>query len=548
MSGILGSALSGLMAAQRALETTNHNIANVNTEGYSRQRVDLSAKPAEFIGAGYVGSGVDVTTVSRSYDKFINNQLVASSSSFTESDTLATLAARLDNLVSDSSTSLSPALGRFFDATNEVANDPSSLTARQVMVSEGESLAQHFNGLATQFDSLRDQTNHQLKTSVDDINALAENLANLNNKIVVDLHRGVNEQLPNDLLDQRDVLLTKLAEKTNISTITQKDGSVSVFIASGQSLVLGATVSKLSLAASSTDPMHQDVMMGTQNLSAHLSGGELSGLIKFRDTVLDPAQKQLGLVATGFAAQFNAVHTTGFDLQGTAGTNMFSLGTPALKVPVVAASGSTGSVTAVIDPSNIDKLQASDYRLDYNGSAYSLTRLSDNTAITLPAGFPASAASVEGITLTQATAPTGVSSFIIRPTFEAAKNITSTITDPMKIAAGAAAGKPGDNTVALQLANLEKKSALLSGKSTIGDAYSQMVTHVGTATQAAKTSSAGQQTLLNHAKQARESLAGVNLDEEAANLMKFQQSYQAAAQAIAIANSLFDTLLGAVRN
>lgn len=547
MTGILGTALTGLMAAQRALETTNHNIANVNTEGYSRQRVEQGAKPAEFIGAGYIGNGVDVLSVSRSYDQFINKQLVASNSSFAEANSLANLASRLDNLVSDSSTSLSPALSSFFDAANEVANDPTSLPARQVMISEGESLSKQFNNMATQFDDLRAQTNNQLKSNVDDINSLAESLSNLNNKIVVDLHRGVHEQLPNDLLDQRDVLLNKLAEKTSISTIAQQDGSISVFIASGQALVLGTNVTKLSLAPSNTDPTHQNIMMGTENITSFLSGGELGGMLKFRDSILDPAQKQLGLVAAGFAAQFNAIHTTGFDLQGNAGTNMFSMGSPALEVPVTPVPGSTGGITVVIDPANIDKLAPRDYRLDYDGSAYSLTRLDDKATIALPPSFPGTPASVEGITITQATAPTGPSSFIIRPTFEAAKRMSLAITDPVKIAAGATAGKPGDNTVALQLANLEKKSSLLNGKASVGEAYSQMVATIGTSTQTAKTSSAAQETLLNHAKQARENISGVNLDEEAANLMKYQQSYQAAAQAMSIANSLFDTLLGAIR-
>ena len=536
------------MAFQRSLDTTSHNIANVNTDGYSRQRVELGTRPAEFTGAGYIGQGVNIATVSRSYDQFITNQLTSSTSAFAETHTFSTLASQVDNMVSDEATGLSPTLKSFFNAVNEVANDPSSLPARQVMVSEAESLAQRFNTVSARFEDLRHQTNNQMQATVDDINAFAEGVATLNGKIVIASSRTSGGQLPNDLLDQRDALLTKIAEKTSISTIAQQDGSIGVFIGKGQSLVLGASVAKLSLAESSVDPAHKNILVDGQDISKQITGGELSGTLKFRDEVLEPAQQQLGLVAAGFAVQFNAVHTAGFDLNGNKGTDMFGLGA----VPVVPAPGSTGSIAVVYDPANTGNLKPSDYRLDYNGTAYSLTRLSDKTLITLPGTFPGTPASVEGMTITQGALPTGVSSFLIRPAFDAAKKVTALLTDPLKIAAAGTTGgpgspAPGDNKAALNLAGLEKKSALLGGKATVNGAYGQLVAKVGTLTHAAKIGSSAQEVLFNQAKQARENLAGVNLDEEAANLIKFQQSYQAAAQVIAIANSLFDTLIGAVR-
>jgi flagellar hook-associated protein 1 FlgK len=551
MTGILGTALSGLMAFQRSLDTTSHNIANVNTDGYSRQRVELGTLPAEFTGAGYMGQGVNVTTISRSYDQFITNQLTFSTSAFAETNTFSTLASRVDNIIANEATGLSPALKSFFNAVNEVANDPSSLPVRQVMVSEAESLTQQFNTLSSQFEGLRNQTNNQMQATVDDINAFAESIATLNSKIVADSSRTSGGQLPNDSMDQRDALLAKIAEKVSVSTITQQNGSISVFIGKGQSLVLGASATQLSLAESSADPGHKEILMGGQEISKHITGGELSGALKFRDEVLDPARQQLGLVAAGFAVQFNKLHAApgaAFDLNGNQGTDMFGFGA----MSVVPAPGSTGSIAATYDPANAGNLNPSDYRLDYNGGTYSLTRLSDNTPVTLPGTFPVTPASVEGMTITQAALPTGASSFLIRPTFDAAKKMTALIIDPVKIAAAGTTGGPGslipgDNTVALSLANLDKQSVLLGGKVTLNGAYSQLVAKVGTLTHAAKINSSAQEVLFNQAKQARENLAGVNLDEEAANLIKFQQSYQAAAQAIAIASSLFDTLIGAVR-
>ncbi len=547
MTGILGTALSGLMAFQRSLDTTSHNIANVNTEGYSRQRVELSTQPAHFTGTGYIGQGVNIATVSRSYDQFITKQLISSTSAFAETKTLSTLASQVDNMVANEATGLSSALKTFFNAVNEVANDPTSLPARQVMTSEAGSLTQQFNTLSTRFEDLRKQTNKQMQATVNDINSFAESIATLNSKIITG-SSGAASGLPNDLLDQRDALLAKMAEKVGISTIAQQDGSISVFIGQGQSLVLGVNATKLSLVGSSADASHQDVFMGGQNISKQITGGELSGALKFRDEVLDPAQQQLGLLAAGFAVQFNAVHKAGFDLGGVVGGDMFGLGA----VPVVPAPGSTGSVTAVYNPADTGNLKPSDYRLDYSGTAYSLTRLSDNKDIPLPGTFPGIPTSVEGMTITELNPPTGgqSSSFLIRPTFEAAKKMTMSaliIADPSKIAAAGATGEPGNNTVALKLADLEKQAVLLNGKATFSDAYGQLVAKVGTSTRSANISSSAQEALFNQAKQTQESLAGVNLDEEAANLIKFQQSYQAAAQAIAVARSLFDTLIGAIR-
>ena len=551
MSGILGTALSGLMAFQRSLDTTSHNIANVNTDGYSRQRVELGTRPAEFTGAGYVGQGVNIATISRSYDQFITNQLTSSTSAFAETNTLSTLASQVDNIISDEATGLSPALKSFFNAVNEVANDPSSLPARQVMVSEAGSLTQQFNTLSSRFEDLRNQTNNQMQATVDDINAFAESIAALNNKIATDSSRTSGAQLPNDLMDQRDALVAKIAEKISVSTIAQQDGSISVFIGQGQSLVLGVNAAKLSLAGASADPSHKNILMGGQDISKQIAGGELSGALKFRDEVLDPAQQQLGLVAAGLAVQFNAAHTAGFDLNGDAGTDLFSLGTPALNVPVTANPNNAGSATATYDPLTIGQLTPSDYQLSYDGANFSLKRLSDNT-VTAFAGPPPTTIAGPGFNISAAATVTANDSFLIRPAFDAAKKMTVLITDPVKIAAAGTTGGPGspipgDNTAALSLADLEKKSVLLGGKATFNDAYGQLVAKVGTLTHAAKISSSAQETLLNQAKQTRENLAGVNLDEEAANLIKFQQSYQAAAQVISVASSLFDTLIGAIR-
>jgi flagellar hook-associated protein 1 FlgK len=544
MSGILGTALSGLMASQSALNTASHNIANVNTDGYSRQRVELSARPPEFTSAGYIGQGVNVATVSRSYNQFITNQLTSSTSAYAQANTLSTLASGVDNTISNQTTGLSAVFSAFSSAVTGVANHPTSIPARQAMLSSAGSVTQQFNMLSIQFEDLRNQTNNQMQASVNNINAYAAGIATLNNQIVAATNNNSGGQLPNDLMDQRDALVAKIAEQVGVSTITQQDGSISVFIGEGQSLVSGASVAKLSLAGSSTDPAHENILIGGQDISTQITGGELSGALNFRDTVLDPAQQQLGLVAVGFAEQFNTAHAAGFDLNGNAGTAMFSTGTPT----VIPNPANVGSITATYDPSTLGQLTASDYQLSYDGTNFSLKRLSDNTVTTFP-GPPPTTITGPGFDISTGATVAANDSFLIRPTFDAAKNITTLLTDPVQIAAagttdGPGSPNPGDNTVALNLANLGNQPVLLGGKATFNYAYGQLVAKVGALTQTATTNSSAQEALLNQATQAQQSLAGVNLDEEAANLIKYQQSYQAASKVIAIASSLFDTLIG----
>jgi flagellar hook-associated protein 1 FlgK len=541
--GILGTAVSGLKAFQRSLETTSHNIANVNTEGYSRQRVELATLPAQFRGSGYMGNGVNVENITRSYDQFVTNQLRSSSSAFGEMDEFHKLASQIDNILADETTGMSPALKSFFNAVNDVASDPSSTPARQVMLSEANQVSQQFGSVNTKFSQISAGVNKNLELTVKDINTLASDIADLNKQIVSDINRTAGQRVPNDLLDERDLLIARVSEKVDVSVLDQADGSVSVFIGKGQPLVLANNSSIISLSGSEKDPQHLEVFIDGQNASREISGGELKGLLRFRDEVLEPARLQLGLVATGLAVEFNTLHETGFDLEGTAGTALFSFG--ATEIDTKKLGVAPGAITASFQAS-VAGLSASDYQLDYDGTNYTLTQLSDNTTTTFTAGGTTTL-SGPGFDISTAGMVSG-SSFFLRPTYDAAKNINVAIDDPRKIAASASAATvPGDNENALKLARLETQSILNSGTATITDAYTQLISDVGSLTHSAQVGRAAQETLLNQAQASRENISGVNLDEEAANLIKFQNSYQAAAQAVAVASSMFDALIGAVR-
>jgi flagellar hook-associated protein 1 FlgK len=574
MSSLLSTAVSGLMAFQRSLETTSHNIANVNTDGYSRQRTELATRPERFTGAGFVGTGVNIANITRSYDQFIVNQLHTSKAAFGEVDAYLQLASQVDNILADPDTGMAPAIKDFFNAVNDVADDPSSIPARQAMLSETEILTQRFHTMDGKYSILRRQINQDIEIMVDNINAFSASIAELNIKIASEIGRTSGDRLPNDLLDKRDVLVDKLSELVDVSVLPQQNGSLSVFIGQGQTLVLGGQSTILKAKQVNLDPGELGIYIaipgGDQEVTNFMSGGQLSGTLRFRDEILDPAQQKLGQLAVNLAVEMNTLHQQGYDLDGNAGGLLFSgLGS----IPVTTNPGSAGSINVTYDSTKIGNLDFSDYQLDVSaGLTYTLTRLSDGSSVnlavsgtnleTIPTG------QLPGIAISFAGLAAG-DSFLIQPTKSAAQLLNVNIKDPRDIAAATnievdpltgqtvldGSGNPiiingpmpGDNRNALLLANLENKLGMLGGTSTFQDAYAQTVSEVGTLTHAANVSSSAQEALLNQAIEQRESQSGVNLDEEAANLIKFQQSYQAAAQLISVTNSLFDSLLGAVR-
>jgi flagellar hook-associated protein 1 FlgK len=602
MSGLLSTSLSGLIAAQRSLETVQHNISNVNTEGYSRQRVQQGTMPARYTGDGYIGQGVHVNTITRSYDQFINKQLNSSLSAFGDADRYHQLATRVDNIMADPSTGMAPVMNRFFDALNSVADDPTSIPSRQVLLSETESLAQNFNMMDSRFEEIRAQNNSDIGAMVNDINSLAKSIAELNVELTSAIGKTQGLRPPNDLLDKQDALLSKLAEIVNVSVVPQKDGSSSVFIGNGQALVLGGSSAEFTTIQDEFDPKRLEIGLktssGITNVTSQISGGSLTGSLRFRDEVLEPAQQKLGQVIAGLAMEFNALHNKGFDLSGTAGLDMFKFsGTE--EVPVIKNPLNAGNAVVTVNyqdvnvnPSAAANLDFSDFKLTYvnagGGVDYTLTRVRDNQVINLtattvagvstlsfaanqPANIDVSALPGIDITIDLSggqTLSVG-DEFLARPTYSAAQKIGVNIDDPRKIAAATNVEvdpvtkqpvldglgnpviingpMPSDNRNALQLAELRNKTSLSGGSASFGSSYSQIVSDVGALTQAAEYSSSAQEALLNQAKESREGLAGVNLDEEAANLIKFQQAYQASAQSISVARSLFDTLIGAVR-
>ena len=631
MADFLRTSVSGLLAFQRALDVTSHNISNVNTPGYSRQRVELGTRPAEPYGNGWVGQGVSVNTVRRMYDDFIAVQARGTSSSLERLDVYASNAERLNNMFGDATNGMTATLQKFVNAFQGVANSPASIPARQVLLSEAQTLQQRLQYFDSRLQDMDNEVNLRLRSEVMEINALAQGIARLNHDIQTGIAR-TGGQPPNDLLDQRDRLLDELSKKVSVNAVKQDGGAMNVFIGNGQPLVLGSVASELSTVQDQFDSTRLGLSMRTQggevDITRNISGGALGGLLDFRREQLDPAHNALGRISLALASVVNEQHAQGIDLSGNQGNAFFGIGSPET-LPSGLNDG-TGSVNATI--ADVEGLTQRDYILELTGGGWQL-RYAD-TGAAVPMGGDGSAATpftAEGLSLeVGGTAEIG-DQFLIRPTRSAVSDLQVLIDDPSQIAAAGAVrtavnsdntgtgaisageiadfddftigpdvqieitgpntysidggadqiftpGQPieivhngwrveitgapavgdtftvsrntngtGDNRNALALAGALNGGVLNNGTTSLSAAVGQFVGGIGVATRQAQVNRDAMSVLHEENIATQDSVSGVNLDEEAANLIKYQQAYQAAAQLIRVADTMFQSLLNATQ-
>jgi flagellar hook-associated protein 1 FlgK len=609
-----------LSAAQAGLLTAGHNIANANTAGYSRQRIEQITNPAQYTGGGYLGSGTQVATIRRQYDALLANELRGAQSLASQTQAWLDGISRIDGMLADPLSGLSPAIDAFFAGVHDVASRPGDAATRQNLLSAAQTLAGRFRELDGQLSQARQAANARVTSSVAEINSLGRQIAQLNRDIIA-AGGGTAAQPPNDLLDQRDRLVAQLAEQVGVSVVGASDGSYSVFLGTGQALVLGAQSFTL---AAQTDPLDaQNLVIGLQTgggmvnfAPGSLTGGELGGILGFRDQTLSQAQNALGRLAVAMGEAVNEQHRLGMDRNGALGGNLFAIGAPAVYTTSAATVGA-----AISDPS---ALSTSDYRLAYDGANYTLTRLEDGNA-TVFAAFPQT---IDGVTLSLAgPAPAAGDTFLIQPTRGAASALRVLINDPAQVAAAAPirtsaptantgtatisagsvdaaylaapiaapvtltydaatgmlsglpatpafaytagapitwngitfsisgapgdgdtfviqpnAGGSGDNRNMVALASVQLDG--LVGGATLQQTYGALTSIIGNRTRELQVAGESQTNLLTQVQAAREGVSGVNLDEEASDLMRYQQAYQAAGKLISVASTLFDTILG----
>lgn len=462
MSDLLGIGVSGLQAFKRELDTTSHNIANVNTEGYSRQRVDLAARKPDQYGFGYMGNGVGVDGVKRIVDEFLDRQILSNSTSFSQMDTFHNLVSRVDDLLANADAGLTPTLQSFFNAAQDVANDPTSIPARQVFLARAETLVDRLYSLDQQMANLASQTNSGIGSTLNEVNSLAEGIAMLNRDITT-AFSGTNRQ-PNDLLDKRDQMIRELSEFVDVQVVSQSNGALNVFIGTGQALVVDGEARTLAAVNNAFDPQQIDIVVrqGSNSvvITEQMRGGAIGGSLDFLNQVLYPARNELGRIAVGLAGSFNEQHRQGLDLDGNLGGDFFqALNTGNLSPTVMEGvnNSSAGSDVLTARYADVSQLGNSNYQVRYLGSnQYEVMQTSTNQTRT----FTGPNFSFDGLDVEISSAPSVGDTYLIRPSYGLASSLDLAIRDPRAIAAGlpvlgavAATGNTGDAGVAVAAAS-----------------------------------------------------------------------------------------------
>ena len=654
MSSLLNIGLTGLNASQAYLNTTSHNIANAATPGYHRQSVTQQARDPQFLGGAFFGTGTQITGVKRAYSELLETQVLNADNRRAEYAAYNRFISQVDNVLADSDTGLTPALNEFFGALQSVSSNPTNVAARQALISTGETLVARFNTLDARIGEISQGVETDISSTMASINSYAGAIAELNQRIAVSQSTGLGSAA-SDLLDQRNQAIAELNTLVKVNAVPQRDGSLSIFIGSGQALVLGANAKQLSMGDTLDENGRTMVMIsgpnGTQTPLAErvITGGELGGLLAVRRDGMEPAQRSLGLIAATVATAFNAQHKLGIDLGGVLGGDFFSIGGARIEP---ADSG----VTVTINPSGLAQLTGADYELRNEDGTYTLTEIGTGDAFTLDDDDADGKVTFAGLDFGGLDEMEDGDKVFVYPTRYAAGTIGIDISDPRQVAAAApivssipstnigtarvtdirmtsVEGMPVDGTGALtsfgasltftevdgvftlkpsgsySLVDPDKtynpasgdagkvfalksdagftfefklsgtpavtdtiaftsngdgvadnRNAALLGAlqtdklmfgagtdirptATLNNAYAQLVAKVGSKAREVQAGERTQGSLLAQATAARDSVSGVNLDEEAANLVRFQQTYQAAGRVMSVAQRLFDEML-----
>ncbi|MGA7540797.1 MAG: flagellar hook-associated protein FlgK [Steroidobacteraceae bacterium] len=472
MADLLSTSVSGLLAFQQALDVTSNNISNADTPGYDVETANFQEEPGQETGAGYVGSGVEVSSISRAYDAYLAEQVNSTQSSYSSSNTLATQAGQVDNLLSDSSTGLTATLQSFVNALQTTATTPTSTAARQALLSSGQSLAQQIQTYSSQLSQYSSQLETQVSGDVTEINTLSSGIATLNQQIAA---ASSNGQTPNALLDQRDQLINQLSQYVSAQTASEGNNEVNVYIGSGQALVTGGSAQTLTTIPNAYDPSQLDIGVtsgsgSTADITSEVSGGDLGGLLSARSQVLDPAINALGQIAVAVSTVVNQQQQSGMDSTGAQGQAMFAVG----GVQALPDSNNTGTGALTVSRTALSELTTDDYELKYTGGAnpWQLTDETTGQSVALTgSGTSASPLTGAGLSIVVGGTPQSGDSFLIQPTAGAAAGFSMVLTSPSQVAAAslvqAAAGAANTGTGTVSSAGVTDPGTWTSGTYTV---------------------------------------------------------------------------------
>ncbi len=656
MSGILSVGTRALQANQIALQTTGNNIANVNTAGYTRQSAVMQNVAGQFSGSGYIGKGVDVSTIQRTYSEFLTRQSALAGATSSGATARAEKLKQLETLFQGGTDGLGATVSDMLNAFSDVASAPTDVTARTVALARVSETALRMSSTATSMDDLQQSLTLEIKNKINSINSLATGVASVNEEIA---RAQGNGQSPNDLLDQRDQLVRELNQYIQTTSIPASDGTVGIFIGGSLALVLGNKASTIALVAdefgvaSQKLAINQNGFITTLNESM-LGGGEVPGLLRFQSTDMAEARNLLGRYALAVTTRMNEQHGLGLDLDGNAGGNLFKTTdlNAASNIPktVAPATLNTGTANLTLGIADVSKFAASDYEINFTGVATgNITRKSDGVVT----AFGSVPITIDGLTIAVTTGAAAGDRFLIKPFSTAAGNVSAEFSTPRSLAVASPwVGRMGAaNTGSLGVANLQTRSNpfpaaattpvaavtlkfisanqyirsdvadfnnyppstgllpqpvpfnYVSGQAiegtvpatnpltkwsvtlqgaptssdtfTIGtqptdmrnlnsgnasammnlrdaatfdgasltDGYAGLIAQIGVRSQSASHTANVSGAIASSLERDRTAVSGVNLDEEAAKLLQYQQAYQASAKVIQIAQGIFDTLI-----
>jgi len=647
--------VSGLLAAQQQLATTGHNISNVNTDGYTRQRAEQNSAQGLYNGGSYIGGGTYVQDITRLYDKFSYKEQLINTSNLGNADALNNRLNQLNEVMSYSGQAITNSVSQFYQSVNGVADDPSDLGLRSIVLNQAEILSSDFRSLNQNFDELEKSINGSIEQVARKISDISLELARINETILQakDLTQAGQ---PNDLLDKRDQLVTELGQYTKVSTVEDNNGVMTVMVGQGTTLVAGITPLTVSVESGNPDPLKTQLRLVGPNSTVAINGAKLGGSLgasfEFRDENLTQVRSEINRLAMAISATLNNTQADGLDLNAQQGANIFiDINTLELQQSrVLSPTNNGGDLQAKVNITDVSLLPTDEFEVRYNGAIYTITNTTTGQSENLGAAGTGTHATSFGFEFIETGGtPANDDSYIIRPTENSAASMQVTLNDSAGIAASSAvditpsdhnvsAGKiaivdmidpinaqaampmridvlenpPGTfnytitdntNTTSAPVAYTPPSQVIdlpplpatatfqveISGKPSgsgpnapeqffIGDAFGVGNSHnavtmaktqeqgvanggketfnqslaVSTSVVGAKASSATliadtAQALFTQAFNRNQETSGVNLDEEAANLLKFQQAYQASSQIISVANTIFDTILAAVR-
>lgn len=542
---LLNLAQTGLSSAQSALNVVGNNLSNAMTSGYSRQSVMFGEAGGRTTGNGFFGYGVQINGVERAYNGFINNQVRGAATEYQALASRYEQLSQIDNMLGDDTSNISVSLGNAFGAMEKMSSDPVSQAARQETLSQFKALSYQFRTNSKTLNDLEKGTNTQITQTVSEINAGAEQLAKLNREI--EKIQGQTGTLPADLLDQRDILLSTLNDRIGIRvTENPTTGRVDVTMANGLPLVNGVRSYTLEAGVSPANPSktvvsYIDASGNSLPLDeSKITTGKLAGLFKFRNEDLTDARNQLNQLALQMANRFNEVNQQGFDLNGDKGTDLFTISDPV----ALANRNNNGTASLGATYSNVADVKPQDYIITFKGPGandWEVKTSAGNTVETTVG--PDGELLFDGLSIKSQGNPEVNDSFVLNSVTGVADRLSVAIDDGSKIAASSSSDSSEESNNENIKDMIAIKSEMLIGKATITEAYASLVSSVGSSVTSLKANAATSAKTVDALLYQQQAVSGVDLNEEYINLTMFSQYYQANAQVLQTATTLFDTIL-----